>query len=787
MSFSSTKRQTAPEFPGAEAAHPPRSGRLQDGEGEARLRAETELERHRLQDLLAQAPVAIGLTSGPEHRWNYVNEHYVRMTGRNSAADFVGKTFRESFPELEIQAFGALLDEVFRTGEPYVRRDVRAKLDRSASDQPEEGYFDFVCQPIRDAAGQVDGILVHAIEVTDKVRARKAIESSEERLRLAQTAAQIGTWEWDPVQNAQTLSPELHKMFATNASEPDHVEKWASRIHLEDREKVQQLMHEGHRAGEMEFEYRYHHPELGLRWFYCKGRRLQEETRMFGILQDITERKRADEALRQSEERFRAIVETTPECVKVVAPDGTVLHMNSAGLRIVEADCISMIEGASVYELIAPEDRDRYRAFNEKVCRGEKGSLEFDIIGMKGVRRHMETHAVPLARPDGLTVQLAVSRDVTVRKRAEEGVYRLAAIVESSDDAIISKDLNGIVTSWNSCAERMFGYSAQEMIGRPIITIIPPELQDDERRILETIARGERIQHFETVRVAKSGERLEVSLTISPVKDQAGKIVGAAKIARDITQRKKAELALRTSERLASVGRLAATVAHEINNPLEAVTNLVYLAKEGATLQEVRHYLTAAEEELDRISHLTKQTLGFYRETKRAGAVKVGAVLDQLISVFASRTRNKAIEILPEIRQDPEIHAIQGEIRQLVANLLSNSIDAVEGGGRIRIRVSAAREWHGCRRAGVRLTVADSGPGIPRVVRSKLFEPFFTTKREVGTGLGLWVCKSIVHKHHGSIRLKSSTAPGRSGTAFSVFLPALGQELVLEENLRKAG
>jgi PAS domain S-box-containing protein len=366
---------------------------------------------------------------------------------------------------------------------------------------------------------------------------------------------------------------------------------------------------------------------------------------------------------------------------------------------------------------------------------------------------------------------------------------RLAAIVESTDDAIVSKDLNGIVTSWNPAAQRLFGYTAEEMVARSITTIIPPELHDDEERILATIASGKRIEHFETVRVRKGGERLDVSLTISPVRDDTGKIVGAAKIARDITRQKKAERALHTSERLAAVGRLAATVAHEINNPLAAVTNFVYLAKQRAVKDDVREFLTGAQEELKRISHLTKQTLGFYRETQGARCLTIGSTLDSLISVFSYKTRDRAIEIRSEIRQDPEIYAVPGEIRQLVANLLSNSIDAVGQTGKIRIRVSGSSSFNGTRKAGVKLTIADSGPGIPSEARSKLFEPFFTTKKEIGTGLGLWISRNIVEKHHGWIRVKTSTVPGRSWTAFSVFLPANSQSrtpVTMEHAILKA-
>lgn len=471
-----------------------------------------------------------------------------------------------------------------------------------------------------------------------------------------------------------------------------------------------------------------------------------------------------------NEEGFRTVMEATSECVKLVAKDGTLLHINSVGLALIDAQSIDIVKGKNVFDLIAPEDRDRYQRFHEKICAGEKGSMEMDIIGLNGLRRRVETRAVPLRISDGTLTHLAVTRDITERRLAQETSQRLSAIVSSSDDAIVSKNLDGIVTSWNSAAEKMFGYTAKEIIGKPITTIIPAELRDDEIRILQTIASGKRIEHFETVRLTKSGERIDVSLTVSPLKDETGKIVGAAKIARNITQHKKAERALRTAEKLASVGRLAATVAHEINNPLEALTNLIYLARNATSRDDASKYLSAAEEELERVSQLTKQTLGFYRETKGRNATQVGSIATSLLSVFSSRMRNKGIHVRTDIRQDPEIYAIPGEIRQLIANLLSNSFDAVENGGLIQIRVSAATLWKQ-KRKGVRLTVADNGSGISKEVRSQLFEPFFTTKKDIGTGLGLWVCRSIIQKHSGVIQVKSSVEAGKSWTVFSVLLP----------------
>ncbi len=263
------------------------------------------------------------------------------------------------------------------------------------------------------------------------------------------------------------------------------------------------------------------------------------------LLVDITERKLAEAEVQRY---FEAIVETTPECVKVVARDGTLQLMNSAGLAMVGANAADEVLGRSVYDLIAPEYRERFREFHERICAGERGSLEFEIAGLKGTRRRVDTHAAPLVQSDGTTIQLAVTRDITERNQAERAGLLLQAIVDSSDDAIVSKDLNGIVTSWNKGAERIFGYTAEEAVGQSITIIIPPDRLDEEPKILARLRRGQRVDHFETIRRRKDGTLLNISLTISPVKDPKGKIIGASKIARDITDRKRAEAALIASE-----------------------------------------------------------------------------------------------------------------------------------------------------------------------------------------------------------------------------------------------
>jgi PAS domain S-box-containing protein len=555
---------------------------------------------------------------------------------------------------------------------------------------------------------------------------------------------------------------------------------------------VQLEMAECQRTGVLDLEYRYDHPEQGLRYHHTKGRRMVGSSRFFGVVGDITNRKRAEESLSRREEEFRSLADAMPQLVWMADPSGYVHWFNQRWYDYTgttpDKSC-----GWGWQSAHDPHYLDEVLTlWKASLASGEPFEMVFPLRDKNSEYRPFLTRAVPVRDSAGaITRWFGTSTDISnefeVRRELEQSQarlqealdasQRLAAIVESSDDAIIGKDLSGIVTSWNSCAERMFGFSAEEMIGQSIRKVIPPDVFADEDRIMSAVARGERTEHFETVRKRRDGECIEVSLTLSPVFGENGDIAGVASITRDISQQKRVEKALHTTERLATVGRMAATIAHEINNPLEAVTNLVFLAQSCMSDDSGKMFLQQAQQELARVALLTKQTLGFYRETKDARELTLGELVTPLVSVFSARARNKQISIETQIRRDPKLQGIPGEIRQLFANLLNNSIDAAPHRGRIVIRVSSAREYSGARRDGVRLTVCDNGPGIAAEVRKKLFEPFFTTKKEVGTGLGLWVSTNVVRKHEGSIRVRSSMESGKSWTTFSVFLPLSSESL----------
>lgn len=367
----------------------------------------------------------------------------------------------------------------------------------------------------------------------------------------------------------------------------------------------------------------------------------------------------------------------------------------------------------------------------------------------------------------GLKVQATKQQGARDSLGPIEARLRLAAIVDSSDDAILSKDMHGIITSWNAGATKLFGYQAEEIVGTSILRLIPEELQMEEPEILRKVGAGERIEHFETQRLRKDGTRVDISLTISPVRDETGKIVGISKIARDITERRRTEEALVQSERLAALGRMAAAISHEVNNPLEAVVNLVYLLSINPSLdEEAKGYVDLLLQEVVRVGEITKQTLSFYRDVSDQEEVDLASMVEGVLKLTRSVIERKSVEVKTRLRRGVWVMGRAGELRQVMTNLLLNALDAVQEGGELRVRVSV---FDGGRRACV--TIADNGSGVPKELRGRLFEPFFSTKQAKGTGLGLWVSRSIVKKYGGTIALRTSDAAGRSGSVFRVCLP----------------
>jgi PAS domain S-box-containing protein len=258
-----------------------------------------------------------------------------------------------------------------------------------------------------------------------------------------------------------------------------------------------------------------------------------------------------------------------------------------------------------------------------------------------------------------------------------------------------------------------------------------------------------------------------------PVRDELGKIQRWLGSTTDIHDGKLAEDALRRSEKLATAGRLAASIAHEINNPLAAVTNSLYLALLDESLKaDTRLHLQTAEQELRRVAHITTQTLRFHKQSNSPARIDVCDLVDSVLALFGSRLANKSIQVNADCDRATFATCLADEIRQVIANLVSNAMDATPEGGTIRVRVRKAGAWTQERATGVKIVVADTGHGIPPAILDRIFEPFISTKDATGIGLGLWVSDGIIRKHGGTIRVRSKANVQPTGTVFTVFLPS---------------
>jgi PAS domain S-box-containing protein len=406
------------------------------------------------------------------------------------------------------------------------------------------------------------------------------------------------------------------------------------------------------------------------------------------------------------------------------------------------------------------------------------------LVARDGREIPIDKSGALIRQSDG-TVQgvVLVFRDCTEEKQAVRSLARLAAIVESSDDGIVSKDLNGIIQTWNAGAERLFGYRAEEIIGQPITRLLPPERIQEEEYILEHVRSGQRVEHLDTVRVAKDGRRLDVSITISPVKDREGRIIGASKIARDITERKRAEESLQRAKEAAEAANVAksqflANMSHELRTPMNAILGMIDVALPKAIEPTVRDCLQTAKGSADLLLALLNDLLDSAKIDSgklelESAPFSLRRMLEQITRILALRASEKGLRFSCQL-PEPTLDGIVGDrmrLQQVLLNLAGNAIKFTEYGD-VRIGVRGlAREGD----AWLEFEVRDTGIGIPPAVQQCLFQPFAQadasmSRRFGGTGLGLSICKNLIELMGGHIWVESELGKG-STFHFTLRLP----------------
>jgi len=495
------------------------------------------------------------------------------------------------------------------------------------------------------------------------------------------------------------------------------------------------------------------------------------------LYRDISAQKAEEQQRLEVTRRLEQVLAATTDAVIYLDRDYRITFVNRRARELLSPS--GDVLGAILWDAF-PATGDRASLYYTNYHRTmEQGvATEFDCFYPEPLNRWFSINYVPAN--DGMIVffrditeerdsqqALRTKQEETERQRAEiETVYRTAPVGLALFDPVEFRYLR-----LNDRQAEFFGIPPEQIVGKTLTEMATiPGL----REMFEQVARGEPVcdQLLEGEVVTRPGEHRYWTVNYHPVFAADGSVQAISAVSVEITRLKQAEAALIQGEKLAAVGRLATSISHEINNPLEAVTNILYLMSIHEELPEsMRGYVSIAQAEVARVSQIATQTLRFHRQAARQTLVDAAALVDPVLGLYQGRLANSGIEVTTRYLSKTPLLCFENDIRQVLNNLIANAMDAMRTGGRLMVRAHDATDGK-TERSGVRITIADSGHGMSRATQARIFEAFYTTKELMGTGLGLWICAEIVQRHGGRLSLRSSVHPLHHGTVFSLFLPS---------------
>jgi len=497
---------------------------------------------------------------------------------------------------------------------------------------------------------------------------------------------------------------------------------------------------------------------------------------------ETTRRFLAEQRQLTSQEQYKALFELAADAIFVADIDGRITEANLAACHLLGYSRDELLH-LKYYDIVAASERQRLWNTRNALLNGDVIVEEWQLVTKSGSALVTEVSAAIL--PDGRWQ--AFVRDISDRKHLEHERSHLIQQLRQQRErfadlfqqapaffAVLSGPEH-IFELINPLYQELIGQ--RPVIGKPLREALPEAEGQGFIALLDGVYQtgkpfvGRRIPIHLARTASQPLEERFLDFVYQPRREADGTISGIIVLGVDVTESKRAELALMQTEKLAAVGRLASSIAHEINNPLESVTNLLYLARETAINPETKEYLDIADRELRRVSVIANQTLRFHKQSSKPQWITCEDLIGSAFTIYQARLLNSQVEVEKRNRAASPVLCFEGEIRQVLSNLISNAIDAMHpGGGRLLMRSREGTDWQTGRK-GVVLTVADTGSGMSPETSAKIFEPFFTTKDIGGTGLGLWVSHQIVERHGGSLTVRSRKREGHSGTVFTLFLP----------------
>jgi len=756
-------------------------GIVRDMTDRRRLEMAVEEERTLLRSAVKHIPDLIFLKDA-EGRFLIANQAVADVMQAGNADRLIGKTDFDFYPRHMAEEFAADELRLRETGASIINKEEPKTM---------KGQVHWILTtkvPLFDARGKSMGIVGVGRDISSLKQTQEALAGSEGRYRTLLEDIGVGILSADAEGVITFANPMVGQIFGLprGASIGKRIHEFISQEAFATVSKEIGRRKEGDKSS---YEVPITRADGERRWIHLDAvSRFDASGKFrgtFATIQDVTDRYQAEKELAQQRSLMQALLDTVPDYIYFKDRESRFILNNKAHARELGAKDPAEMQGKRDFDYFAPEHAQKAYDDEQRII-ATGTPLVNDVESETWVNRPptwVSTTKVPLRNDKGEIIgTFGISRDMTERRRMEEKNLQLASMIESSNDAIIGIGLDDAVTSWNKGAENIFGYTAEEMMGRPITPLLSPETMTQEATLQEKLAQAGRVVHMESEVTRKDGGRIQVSTTISVIRDPDGQMIGIACISRDVTDQKALQVQIIRSQRLESLGTLAAGIAHQFNNINAAVRGyLDFLSQDPGMPSNARAYIRETIKAVQRATDITDRLQGLTTNAPAASPQEVNLeeAVPALTALFTKVLEKEGIMFAVDFPQALKVRISHSALEFLVTSLLTNSIHALIG------RASPAITVRGGRRAGFcSLEVSDNGSGVPAENLPRIFTPFFTTKGEwaapgsaqaavKGIGLSLAVCQSTVAETGGWIEVEN--AP-QGGAVFRVWLPSASGE-----------
>jgi PAS domain S-box-containing protein len=733
--------------------------------------AQVEAERLLLQTVINNLPDYVFAKDRAGH-FTLSNAAHSASVGREGET-LIGLRARDLFPADLATKFEADDQRVLQSGQPILNQE---RQTLGADGQTRWVLTSKV--PLRDRAGNINGIVGISRDISERRIQELALRESEARFRAMNEASPLGIFLTDAEGNCVYTNANYQRISDLTFQEALGA-GWGKAVYLEDRDDVFKGWYEAaQNSSPYTAEHRYQHKDGTIVWASVKAAAIYDGETLLGYVgtvEDITERIRAQDEIHRQQELYRILAGNLPKSA-VLLFDHDLRYLLAEGPALAEHGLDkAWMEGKTLWEVVPQERAETLAPHYRRALAGETFNFEWKAPNANIFFAQM----LPVKNAEGeVFAGMLVEQDITERKRAEATRAQLAAIVESSYDAILSTDIEGNILSWNKGAEILYGYSAEEIVGKHISLIVPRELPQEVPDVIARMQRGERMEAHETVRLRKDGQMVAIAATISPIRDGEGHVTGISSIHRDINERKLAEqqrVELQLERGKVDVlSRFVGDASHDLKTPLTIIKSSLYLMQKQTDPDKRQRHFNNIEKETERMTTLLDEMLSMSwldvsQGVREAAPQDINALVKSVVEQYTTLAERKQQQLACSLEDDlPPVQAQRADLQRALVEVIENALYYTPEGGQVQVATASEGKM-------VKIRVKDSGIGIASDDLKHIFERFYRADKARGTkaggtGLGLAITKKIIEEHGGRIEVEST--PGE-GSLFTIFMPVV--------------